>query len=225
MATVRPSGAGDEAVGAGEVVNGGAIVMAGNKASDSPVTKDMGLNTLADDRGGVIGSIVVVNDGDTGATTDRAGVGKAVSGGTLAFNPNALDKRDDRSETWVMRGVTTKLSDVANTGLLGGNVGDGTYDNIHGTIADRKLGSDDDRAHDILAVPSTQIVPGRTKGTGAGTANTMVNPADGSAAVADEIFPSRSVPGELTYHFGGLGRPTNSKDGTDVNYKPKDSNE
>jgi len=225
MATVRPSGAGDEAVGAGEVVNGGAIVMAGNKASDSPVTKDMGLNTLADDRGAAIGSVVVTNDGTGAATTDRAGVGKAVSGGTLAFNPNALDKRDDRSETWIMRGVTTKLSDVANTVLLGGNVGDGTYDNIHGTIADRKLGSDDDRAFDVLAVPSTQIVPGRTKGTGAGNANAFQNTTDTTVAVASEIFPTRAVPGELTYHFGGLGRPTNAKDGTDVNYKAKDSNE
>ena len=219
MATVRPSGAGDEAVGTGEVVDGGAIVMAGNKASDSPVTKDMGLNTLADDRGAAIGSIVVSNDGTGAATTDRAGVGKAVSGGTLAFNPNALDKRDDRSETWVMRGVTTKLSDVANTVLLGGNVGDGTYDNIHGTIADRKLGSDDDRAHDILAVPSTQIVPGRTKGTGAGNANAFQNTTDTTVAEVAEVFPTRAVPGELTYHFGGLGKPTTDE------YKAKDSNE
>ena len=219
MATVRPSGAGDEAVGTGEVVDGGAIVMAGNKASDSPVTKDMGLNTLADDRGAAIGSIVVSNDGTGAATTDRAGVAKAVSGGTLAFNPNALDKRDDRSETWVMRGVTTKLSDVANTVLLGGNVGDGTYDNIHGTIADRKLGSDDDRAHDILAVPSTQIVPGRTKGTGAGNANAFQNTTDTTVAEVAEVFPTRAVPGELTYHFGGLGKPTTDE------YKAKDSNE
>ena len=219
MATVRPSGAGDEAVGAGEVVNGGAIVMAGNKASDSPVTKDMGLNTLADDRGAAIGSVVVSNDGTGAATTDRAGVGKAVSGGTLAFNPNALDKRDDRSETWVMRGVTTKLSDVANTVLLAGNVGDGTYDNIHGTIqASSGSFSNPNHSYDMLARPSTNITPNFTPQDG-GQSHTLQNTTDTTDADVAEIFPTRAVPGELTYHFGGLGRPTTDE------YKAKNSNE
>ena len=78
------------------------------------------------------------------------------------------------------------------------------------------IGSKADEAFDVMARPSTEIVPGRTKGSNAGNATTMVNPADGSAAVANEIFPTRAVPGELTYHFGGLGKPTtdeyNAKD-------------
>ena len=36
----------------------------------------------------------------------------------------------------------------------------------------------------------------------------MVNPADGSAAVASEIAPSQAVPGELTYFFGELNAAT-----------------
>ncbi len=47
----------------------------------------------------------------------------------------------------------------------------------------------------------------------------MVNPADGTAAVATEIFPTRALPGELTYHFGGLGKPTTDE------YKAKDEYE
>ena len=60
-------------------------------------------------------------------------------------------------------------------------------------------------------------VPGRTKGTGAGNASTFVNPDDGTAAVKTEIKPTRGVSGELTYHFGGVAKPT-----TD-DYKAKDA--
>jgi len=200
------------------VVDGGTIIKAGNKVATSPITNDLSLDTLADNVGDrAVGSKVVANDGTGGATTDRVGVAKAVSGGTLAFAP---DPTGTRSETFVIRTVTTKLSDVANTVLqVNGSVGDGRYDNIHGTIADRLIGSKADEAFDTMARPSTQIVPGRTKGSNAGNATTMVNPADGSAAVANEIFPTLTLPGELTYHFGALGKPTTDE------YKAKNSNE
>ncbi len=201
------------------VVDGGTIVQAGNiDTTLGPINNDLGINTLADNVGDrTIGSKVVSNDGTGAATTDRAGVDKAVSGGTLAFVP---DPTGARSETFVIRTVTTKLSDVANTAIqINGSIGVGQYDNIHGTIADRLIGSKADEAFDVLARPSTQIVPGRTKGSNAGNATTMVNPADGTAAVATEIFPTLALPGELTYHFGGLGKPT-----TDA-YKAKNSNE
>ena len=48
---------------------------------------------------------------------------------------------------------------------------------------------------------------------------TFVNPADGTAAVASEIFPSRAVPGELTYHFGGVNKATTDE------YKSKEAYE
>jgi len=205
------------------VNNGGTAIGIGNTGV-TPLSNDLTIRSIADDFGAAVGSKIVANYGDRdAATADRAGldVTKAhTASGTLAFNPNLRSVRDDRSETWIMRTVTTKINDVANTALqINGNVGDGAYDNTHGTIADRLIGSKSDEAFDVLAVPSTQIVPGRTKGSNAGDASTMVNPADGTAAVASEIFPTLAVPGELTYHFGGLGKPT-----TDA-YKAKNSNE
>jgi len=201
-------------IGTSGVVDGGAIIQAGNKASDSPITKDMDINTLADNVGDrATGSKVIANVAG-GATTDRAGLqssqsGLSPQGAEIAFNASATQ--------WVIKGVSTTLGGAANTAIRDGNIGDGTYDNIHGTIADRLIGSKADEAFDTMARPSTQIVPGRTKGSNAGNASTMVNPADGTAAVATEIFPTRAVPGELTYHFGGLGKPT-----TDA-YKSKEA--
>jgi hypothetical protein len=41
---------------------------------------------------------------------------------------------------------------------------------------------------------------------------------DGSTAATDDAAtPTRAVPGELTYHFGALGRPTTDE------YKARDS--
>ena len=201
------------------VVNGGAVVMAGNTGV-SPITKDMDINTLADNLGDrAVGSKVLGNVGTGGATTDRVGISGVVDstvntdGKSIAFNASATQ--------WVIRGVSDTLGGNSNTAIrqFGGTVGDGTYDNIQGTIADRLIGSKADEAFDVMARPSTQIVPGRTKGSNAGNATTMVNPADGTAAVATEIFPTRALPGELTYHFGGLGKPTTDE------YKAKDEYE
>jgi len=204
-------------IGTSGVVDGGTVVMAGNTGV-SPITKDMGINTLADNLGDrATGSKVLANVGTGAATTDRAGIqssqsGLSPEGAAIAFNANATQ--------WVMRGVSTTLGGAANTTLLSkGSVGDGRYDNIHGTIADRLIGSKADEAFDTMARPSTQIVPGRTKGSNAGNASTMVNPADGTAAVSTEIFPTRAVPGELTYHFGGQAKPTTDE------YKAKDTRE
>ena len=71
----------------------------------------------------------------------------------------------------------------------------------------------------MLAVPSTQRVPGRTKGSDAGSASTFAAPdTGGSASLTDaSITPTRAVPGELTYHFGGVAKPTTDE------YKAKDS--
>ena len=202
-------------IGTSGVVDGGAIIQAGNKASDSPITKDMDINTLADNVGDrATGSKVIANVAG-GATTDRAGLqssqsGLSPQGAEIAFNANATQ--------WIIRGVSETIGGAANTTLHSrGTVGDGRYDNTHGTIADRLVGSKADEAFDTMARPSTQIVPGRTKGSNAGNASTMVNPADGTAAVSTEIFPTRAVPGELTYHFGGRSKPTTDE------YKAKDA--
>lgn len=188
--------------------NAGTVVKGGTPASDSPIQNVKSEADLADDRGQSFGSKVVAKSGTGGATTDSAGVAKAVSGGGLAYSASATE--------WVMRGgnVTTTLAGVANTELIGGardysgDLNDFATEAARTKIGDVKVGAYSDTSFDVLAKPSTQIVPGRTKGTGAGSAQTYVNPADGTAAVATEIAPSLAVPGELTYHFGALAEPT-----------------
>ena len=203
------------------VVDGGTVVRAGNKASDSPVTNALGLNTLADDQGASFGSKVVANVGTGASTTDRVGVSGAIAanaadGASIAFNAGATN--------WVMRGgnVTTSLNGVANTQLIGGardflgDLNDVDTRVARTKISDVTQGSGVSEEFNIFARPSTEIVPGRTIGGGAGETLTFTNPADGTAAVAAEIAPSKAVPGELTYHFGALAAPT-----TD-DYKAKD---
>ena len=180
----------------------------GRAVADNVLSSGLPINIAADNVGDrATGSKVIANVGTGAATTDRAGVQSSQSGlspqGTeLAFNASATQ--------WVIRGVSETLGGAANTTIhsKGHHGKGGIYDNTHGTIADRLIGSKADEAFDTMARPSTQIVPGRTKGSNAGNASTMVNPADGTAAVSTEIFPTRAVPGELTYHFGGLGKPS-----------------
>ena len=183
----------------------GTVVKGGTPASDSPIQNVLGLNTLADDRGESFGSKVVANDGTGAATTDRAGVQKAVSGGTLAFQAGATN--------WVMQGgnVSTTIGGVANTSLIGGardyagDLNDFATEAARVIIDTERVGAS---GYDVFAAPSSNIVPGRTRLAEAGDASVFVNPADGSAAVASEIAPSQAVPGELTYHFGALAEPT-----------------
>lgn len=199
-------------------VQGGTVIAGGNvNTTTGPFTRNLSLDEIADNFGDKIGSKVVANDGTGASTTDRVGVAKAVSAGTLAYQAGATE--------WVMRGVSTTLGGVSNNVLLtkgtkGVNWMDyATSGNLHATIGDRKIGSVSDAKFDVLVEPNGEIVPGRTKGTGAGSANTYVNPDDGTDAVYSEIFPTRSVPGELTYHFGAGTGPKND------NYKAKDSYE
>jgi hypothetical protein len=185
----------------------GTVVKGGTPASDSPIQNVKSLADLADDFGTSFGSKVVANDGTGGVTTDRAGVAKAVSGGTLAHQASATQ--------WVVRGgnVTTTLAGVANDILVSpardtGDLNDFATEVTRTKISDRLVGSKADESFNIYARPSSNIVPGRTKGSNAGNASTMVNPADGTDAVASEIAPSQAVPGELTYFFGELAVAT-----------------
>lgn len=188
--------------------NAGTVVKGGTPAGDSPIQNVKSEADLANDRGESFGSKVVANDGTLGSTTDSAGVTKAVSTGTLAYQAGATE--------WVVRGgnVSTTLGGVANTQLIGGgrdysgSVNDFDTKALRTKISDKLIGSKADEAFDIFARPSAEIVPGRTKGTGAGLPTTFVNPADGTPAVATEIAPSQAVPGELTYFFGELAVAT-----------------
>ena len=212
------------------VVDGGTIVKAGNKASDSPVTSALSIDTLADNVGdrSDYGSKIVANVGTGASTTDRVGVSGAIAsnapdGTGIAFNAGATN--------WIMQGgnVTTTLNGVANTRLSSPAreivTSDGGSNDVVTKVARTKIGDIQHGAYasrdiNLLAEPSTEIQPYlENRGASAGSASTFVNPADGTAAVKAEIAPTRSVPGELTYHFGGLGKPT-----TDA-YKAKDAYE
>ncbi len=205
--------------------NGGTVVGVGNIDTNiGPIKNDLAIATLADKFDDVTGSIVVANVGTGAATTDRVGVSGAIAGtatdGTkIAFTPSATQ--------WVMQGgnVTSTLGGVANSVLRGGardhngQLNDAATEVARTKINDRKLGSKSDEEFDVLARPSDQIVPGRTKGTGAGNSNAFQNTTDTTVAVTTEVAPTRAVPGELTYHFGGVGKPTTDE------YKAKDSYE
>ncbi len=219
MSTVRPSGAGDEAVGTGEKRDGGSIIKGGAVASNSPMTKSMSLADVADDFGGVIGSKVLANDGTGAATTDRVGVAKALAGGTLAYNAGATK--------WVMQGgnVTSTLSGASNTALTSAaadsNGANATRDGISQTSSHRVVGSGATTSIDPYKAPSTTINGYLTKGGDAGSSRNFIDPATAGGVTdsADSAAnPTRAIPGELTYMFGG-------KNPENKDYKSKEAPE
>jgi hypothetical protein len=224
MSTVQVSD-GSTAVGTTAVNNGGTVVNGGNIASDNPMTVSKTLATMAD--GGTdYGSKVLAQDGTVSENEDYAGVQAAKAGGTggLAFAPDA--QAGERN--FLIRGAGTadgnnKVNNDASTVLaIPASNSDGVAPQTL-IVSTRQLG-EDNASFNILARPSTAMVPGRTKGTDAGAASTFVNPEDGTPAVATEILPSRAVPGELTFMFGGAN-PTNTNDGNAQDYKARDSYE
>lgn len=202
----------------------GTVIKGGTPASDSPIQNVKSEADFADNTGVGFGSKVVANDGTGANTTDRAGVKKAVSGGTLAYKAGPTE--------WVVQGgnVTTTLGGVASDILIGGqrdysgDLNDDATEVARTKIKDVKQGLYSARGFNMLARPSTNINPNRSgsgtdgKGTGAGIAFTFTNPADGTAAVASEIAPSRAVPGELVYRDG-------SAEPVQDDYKASDSAE
>lgn len=199
MASTTAKGSGSK------VNNGGTVVNGGNVGSDNPMTKNIGLNDL--NTGSEYGSKVVAQNGTTG---DYAGVTTANSAGAggLAYFPSA----DDRN--FLLRGAgdtSGKINNSTSTAVSLPTSTIRTVNAIHKTVSTRSLGADASTSFDILARPSSAMVPGRTKGAGAGAASNFINPAvaGGLTAGSDEAAsPSLSVPGELTYHFGGLAKPT-----------------
>ena len=217
MPTVRPSGAGDEAVGTAEKVDGGTVIHGGSNAA-GVMTKNLSLADIADDFGEAHGSKIVANDGTGSATTDRAGVQTARGSGgggtgTIGYNATATQ--------WVVKGgnVSTTLNNAANTvlsqGDSDGNGMNGTRDNVTSNNKRKKIGTTD---IDVYAQPSTTI-NGFVTRTGAGTNQNLVSPTDGSSAANDnEANTTRSVPGELVYMQGG-------KNPKQDDYKAKDTPE
>lgn len=202
------------AKGSGSTVNnGGTIVNAGNISADSPITKVIDLNDL--NTGRDYGSKVVINTATGANFTDPQGVIKAKSAGTFAYTPA-------KGENFLLRAAGD-----TNAGKVNGSSssvltvpGGVTNVSIHKLVTTRQLGTYATAEFNMLAVPSSGVVPGRTKGTGAGTVVNYVQADDGTTAATDDAAtPTRSVPGELTYHFGALARPTTG------DYKAKNSYE
>ena len=200
------------AKGSGSTVNnGGTVVGGGNVPSDSPITKVIDINDL--NTGSEYGSVVVV-DTATGANfTDPHGVIKAKSAGTFAYTPA-------QGENFLLRAAgDTNAGKINNSSSSVLTVPGGvTNVSIHKLVTTRQLGTYATASFNVLAVPSSGVVPGRTKGNNAGTLVEYVQADDGSTAASDDAAsPTRSVPGELTYHFGALARPTTDE------YKAKNS--
>lgn len=202
------------AKGSGSTVNnGGTIVNAGNVSADGPVTKVLDLNDL--NTGSDYGSKVVVNTATGANFTDPQGVIKAKSAGTFAYTP-------EPGTNFLLMGAGD-----TNAGQINGSAstvltipGGVSNKSIHKLVTTRQAGTYATAAFNVLATPSSGVVPGRTKGSGAGTVVNYVQADDGSTSASDDAAtPTRSVPGELTYHFGALARPTSS------DYKAKNSYE
>ena len=206
MSTVQASD-GSSAVTSTSTKNDGAsLAQAGNAdTTTGPITNSVTIRSMADDFGTSVGSKVIANDGTGAATTDRAGVAKALSGGTLAYDSTATQ--------WVMRGggVTTTLSNVAYTDFAtpGADYNGAIKDSVHELVTTRRLGTEGG-TFDTYAVPSGFIAGNFTKGANAGDVQNYVAPtgAGTTTAVDNAATTSRAIPGELTYHYGGLAAPT-----------------
>lgn len=213
----------------GTVVNGGAIE-AGN-----PMTVNKALVDVADGNDSDYGAKVVHKN--NAASKDFSGVIEALGNGngTFAFTPNP----QEGERNFLIRGAGTadgnnEINNSASDVLAmpDSEVGLRGVSDIHGVITTRQFGESANadgststvKTFNYLARPSTAMVPGRSKGDDAGAEVTFVNPEDGSAAVSTEIFPTRAVPGELTFMFGGPN-PTNTNDSNAQDYKAKDSHE
>jgi hypothetical protein len=201
-----------KAITGNSVKNDGGTVVAAGTLSDSPMTKVINVNELA--TGSEYGSKVLENDGSGGEFTDPQGVIKAKTGGTFAYTPG-------KGENFlVMAGGDTNAGKINNTTsnvlTVPGGVSNAKVNQINKLLTTRKLGV---TTYNVFAVPSSGIVPGRTKGAGAGDVVAYVSTSGNFPATDDAASPTRSVPGELTYHFGKVAQPYN-----DV-YKAKDAAE
>lgn len=205
-----------KAISGNVVKNDGGTVVAGGTLSDSPMTKVLNVNELK--TGSEYGSKVVANDGTGGDFADPDGVTTAKSGGTggLAYFPDPYAGE----RNFLLRAAGDSAGKINNDAASFLNVPGSQYagvgqPTIHKLLTTRKLGV---MTYNIFATPSSGVVPGRTKGAGAGDVVSYTSTTNGSSAGTDDAAsPTRSVPGELTYHFGALGEPT-----TD-DYKAKNS--
>jgi hypothetical protein len=208
MSTTAPKGSGSENRDGGTVLAGGTL------GSDSPITKNLNTSQLA--TGTQYGSKVLAHTGTGGRYSDQAGVTTAKGAGTLAYNPSAgtnyivLQAGDNAGK---INGTTSTVLTVPGADYDGS-----PRDMIHKVVKTYKYGSYATASFNVLATAGSGMVPGRTKGSGAGSSANFVQMNGSTAATDDAATPTRAVPGELTYMFGSV-RPYNA------DYKAKSSYE
>ena len=171
MATIAASGAYPVA----EKRDGGTVVMAGNIADGDPITLAKSNVDFGRVAGEPYGAKVVITDASAvGSTKDNTGIGTALGGhfasGTIAYQPTADDPQ------FLIRGYASKINNSADTTLqIVGSVAD-SIKHVH-------AGSGASTSIDVLAKPSTNIQPSRTKGADAGLSYTFAAPS-GNGAIA-----------------------------------------
>jgi len=207
------------------VNDGGTVLNGGNITSDSPFTKNISINENAD--GGTDYGSKVVKKASQASSSDHNGriEAKGLGTGTFAFYPNA----QEGERNFILRNAGTAdgnneinnsvEASLATPGSDYASVGVRSVNKIHKIVDTDKYGSDATTEYNVLARPSTAMVPGRTKGTGAGADQNFVQSSGTVAASDDAASPTRGVPGELTYHFGGLAKPSTDE------YKARDAHE
>jgi hypothetical protein len=220
MATVAPSGAGDQP--AVEKRDGGTVINGGTFTSESPMTKNLTLADIADDFGEEYGSKVIAKV-DGGEYSDRVGVSGAVpgsvTGGTTKLGYDAT------ATEWVVQAgnVTTTLGGVAYDGLIGGAAGpDPTRDFVAELETTRVYGDID---IDVYASGEPGYNHWVTKsnnfaGDAPGAVQNYVAPSGAGDVNSNDLAANttRAVPGQLVYMQGG-------KIPFETQYKAKDSAE
>lgn len=197
--------------------NGGTVVNGGTVEVGTPITKNVNLNELTQSND--YGSKVLQNNAVSDGFSDPAGVTKAKTSGTFAYFPNA--RTGERNFLLKTAGeASSKINNVA-TNLL--NIPGSEYagisrSDIHKTVKTTRVGEYATAKFDVLAPASSGVVPGRTRGSNAGVSSTFVQKNGSTEAVDDAASPTRAVPGELTYRFGGANPVSTT-------YKAKDSYE
>jgi len=203
----------------GTILNAGAATDA--HAGTGPISSGLNMVDTAKHNPSDYGSKIKLNDGATHTTppsTDRAGAQRARTAsqpdghGTFAYFPDARQSDANGGRNFIIRGAggdsANKINNVANSKLRTPGLGSGVAvgrNNIHANLTNNNRGT---FTIDVLAQPSININPARSI-SGSGVAANYVS-ASGTAGQLDDAASrlSRSVPGELTYHFGGLGKAT-----------------
>jgi hypothetical protein len=202
MASQTVTGTGSTVNDGGTVVNGGNI---GGDGDTAKFTKNLAL-TDVNGTGARTGSVIVAKSGGSATApattleTNPDGIQTALSAGTLAYFPSS----DDRN--FIVRGAgSTAAGKINNSATNGARLTMPAGDvNDHGRIPVSIISTMSHGVRDIevTALPNKDRHPEMTR-TGGGAPSAFRNPADDTAAVRSEIDPSRAVPGELTYMFGG----------------------